>query len=411
MKVSEIIKKIENNEITIDEINALKNIELDVPISTLEELSIKYNVGQMAEKILMNSLYGALDNKYFILNKRDLSGSITFIGRFMNQFVAKKVNELLKNIFGKYNEEYKKREYIIYMDTDSFYFSLEPFALMIENKMKKNYYDMNEEEKLIFLQKMLDFIKKFINPTADKAIKEIQTILGVTEPGFMGFKVEKINEKGIWVAKKRYALKTIWNEGKILIKKPKLSVTGLEIVRSSTPDFVIEKLQEALNIILDKDEKSLQDFVEKVKKEFFKIADKNPELIAKTSSVNNLNYKKDSKGYYRINEDGRRIACPINSRAAITYNDYVNKYGLWDIYPLIQEGDKIKFVMLKLPNETNQNVFGFIDEGILFENNLVKYIDKDEMFKTNFLQPLKLIAEAVDYKFEKENKIDLDEWF
>ena len=402
MKVTEAINKIEKLELTFDDIYN-NDFELDIDKSLLEELITKYDNKQMAFKILMNSLFGALDNKYFFIHERNMSGSITFVGRFMIQFTSKKVNEYLQNVFKS------DKNYIIYSDTDSFYFSLEDFVKLIENKMNKKYEEMSYEEKEKLLNTSIKFIEK-INEVAENAIKEIQEKLNVKEPGFMGFKVEKINEKGIWIAKKRYALKTIWNEGTILINKPKLSVTGLEIVRSSTPDFVIDKLEKALLIMMDKNEKDLQDFVQQVKKEFYEKCETNPEVIAKTSSVNNLNYKKDKKGYYRLNEKGIRIACPINSRAAILHNELININGLWDIYPLIVEGDKIKYIPLKLPNPVNENVIGFIDEGFLFDLDLIKYIDKEQAFQTNFLQPLKLIADAIDYKFEKSNKIDLNEW-
>ena len=50
----------------------------------------------------------------------------------------------------------------------------------------------------------------------------------------MSMKREVIADKGVFVAKKRYALNVLDDEG-LRLKEPKLKVMGLEIVRSSTP--------------------------------------------------------------------------------------------------------------------------------------------------------------------------------
>ena len=291
---------------------------------------------------------------------------------------------------------------------NSAYFSAEKFVQQIIERKFKNK-KLTSDDKKVIIETLLVFIKKKIEPLLDDLFNIFENEFNFYTKGFFGFKVEKINEKGIFVAKKRYALKTIWNEGSYHIDKPKLSVTGLDIVRSSTPDFVIDKLSEALLIIMDKNESAVRQYIDQVKAEFFDIADKQPELIAKTSGVSSLDYKKDQKGWYRINDEGRRIACPINSRAALLHNIIVQEKGISDTYELIAEGDKIKFVMLKLPNPIGENVFGFKNEKILFDTRLIKYLDKEEMFKTNFLQPLKLILEAVDIDLDKK-EIDLDGW-
>ena len=41
---------------------------------------------------------------------------------------------------------------------------------------------------------------------------------------------------------------------------------------------------------------------------------------------------------------------PIAVKGALIYNHYIKKMGLIKKYPLIQEGEKIKFMYLKKPN-------------------------------------------------------------
>ena len=50
---------------------------------------------------------------------------------------------------------------------------------------------------------------------------------------------EVIAERGIWTAKKRYAL-NVWDSEGIRYEEPKLKIMGIETTRSSTPAIVRE---------------------------------------------------------------------------------------------------------------------------------------------------------------------------
>ena len=399
LNANEIIEKIENGEINWDNVYNYKVSKETMP-ELLRYIATK-DSSQMAKKILMNSLYGAMDNDYFVFNNRDMSASITFIGRTMIRLTGLYIQQKMESLFGK-------GKYIIYTDTDSVYFDISPFIEKVEEKMGINWDTSTREQKEKILQSAEKFINKIIIPTTQQAIDDLHNIMNVSEKGFMGFKVEKINIKGLWVAKKKYALLTIWNEGKILIDKPKLSVTGLEIIRSSTPEFCIDKLEVALLKIIN-DEKDIVEFLDETKKEFFKMIDEDIEKVSITMGVSNMDYKKDEKGWYRINENGVRIACPINSRAALLHNKIVEKYGLWDTYPKINEGDKIKYAILKMPNPVGENVIGFISQGILYDTDIIKYVDKEKMWENNFMSPLNILLKASGIDITKKN--DISEWF
>jgi len=591
LSVKEVIEKIESGELGW---NDIEDLEITDPenLDELKTYAKNNSTGEKSKKIRMNSLYGALDNESFPLHNRNISGSITLIGRFSIQYTSKLVQELLEKMFGPGN-------YIIYNDTDSCesstklnlvglykvtlnngvtyideehletmnmdkaehitqitigelfeiakqqakeiietkpgkyvipmpfklttpsvnkdlelewkpivyimkhktektlykitikdkeiivtedhscmvirdgklieiepknikagdkfvllengklsitekftienlgtteedvydievqdnhnffgndilvhnsgYFTLAPLVNKILEKKSKSYNELTPEDKKEIIETLLKFIQKKIEPLLDDLFHIFEDEFNFYTRGFFGFKVEKIAEKGIFVAKKRYALKPIWSEGSYFLDKAKLAVTGLDIVRSSTPDFVIDKLSEALIILMDKDESAIRNYVDRVKKEFFEIADKHPESIAKTSGVSSLNYQLDEKGWCRYTPEGRRIPAPINSRAAILHNKLIKEKNLTDTYEPIAEGDKIKFVMLTLPNPIGENVFGFKDEKVLFDTGLIKYLDKEQMFETNFLQPLKLILEVLNIDLSKK-AIDFDGW-
>jgi len=66
----------------------------------------------LVERLRVRAWYGALDNNAFPLHNRDISGSITLMGRFSIQYTGMLVQQLMEKLFGKGN-------YIIYNDTDS----------------------------------------------------------------------------------------------------------------------------------------------------------------------------------------------------------------------------------------------------------------------------------------------------
>ena len=76
---------------------------------------------QMAIKILLNSCYGATANEHFRFFKHDHAASITLSGQYLLMSAENKVGS-------KINEKFKTEDepYVIYCDTDSIYFCLDP---------------------------------------------------------------------------------------------------------------------------------------------------------------------------------------------------------------------------------------------------------------------------------------------
>ena len=70
---------------------------------------------QTAIKILLNSLYGAMGNRYFRYYDLRIAAGITLTGQEVIKFAEKNVNDFLDNFVGK------KKDRVIAMDTDSVY--------------------------------------------------------------------------------------------------------------------------------------------------------------------------------------------------------------------------------------------------------------------------------------------------
>ena len=74
-------------------------------------------------------------------------------------------------------------------------------------------------------------------------------------------------------------------------------------------------------------------------------------------------------------------------------------------YSYIKNGEKIKFCYLKKPNTINENVISFIQD-FPKELGLSKYIDHDLQFEKSFLEPLKIILDAIGWNVEKTNTLE-----
>jgi DNA polymerase elongation subunit (family B) len=402
--VKEIIEKIENNEINWDNTYNFKIVDIE-NIKLLDEYAQTKEILQLALKILINSLYGALGTPSFVLFNRDIAAGITFVGRFLNKYTMKKIEKYLKN---KYNTGE-----VITADTDSEYIKIDKIVdKIIEKKFGKSFEKFNEDETKKLTDFILKFIDKEIQPLVDESVKEVQDMFNAYHKGFVGAKVEKIMVTGIFVAKKKYAVAKIWEEG-AYYAKPELSVTGLDLVRSSTPEFAKKIFKESLKIMLLKDEKTLQNYLKKTKNEFENVikTPKGIKSVSRVSGVNSINYKQYENGWYRYVYDSngnivKKLPAPINSRASILYNKYVIENNLEEKYELIEEGSKVNFVYLKTPNPIRENVIAYNDEDFLKEANLIEYVDKNLQYEKVIEQPLKTISDAINWELKKTSSLN-----
>ena len=338
----------------------------------------KYNNFQMARKIQLNSLFGAMGNEYFRYYDARVAEGITMTGQYIIQEVGKALDVYLNKVVGTNGHNYS-----FYSDTDSCYISLDPLV--------RKYYSNLPRDKLI------DVLDKICEEKITEAINKSCDGLAEYTNAFQKkiiFKREAIAERGIWVAKKRYALNVYDNEG-VRYDEPKLKVMGLEIVRSSTPAPVRKSLKEAVRLCLTSDEATLQKFIEETREAFYKMT---PEEIAFPRGVNGL-----SK--YTSTADIYGKGTPMHVRGALMYNHMIKKANLDKKYELIQEGEKIKFLYLKEPNTMHENCIAFLGT-MPKELDIHKYIDYKMMFQKAFLDPLNMIVDGLGWSTEKKATLE-----
>ena len=339
----------------------------------LKDIS-KYNNIQMAKKISLNSVYGAIGNAYFRYYDLLVAEAITTSGQLAIRWIERAVNQYLNKLLKTDN-----KDYVIASDTDSVY-------VVFDELVNKVYSNGENTEKIVaFLDSVA---KNKIEPFMDKSYQELHQYVNSYEQK-MQMAREVIADKGIWTAKKRYVLNVHNSEG-VQYKQAKLKVMGLEVVKSSTPAPVRAKLKEALSIIMNGNEKELNTFIQTFREEFMNLS---PEEIAYPRSVNGLDKFADTNQMFAK-------GAPIHCKGAILYNHLIKKNKLGRKYPYIQEGDKIKFINLKQPNLYQCSAFSFIT-NLPKELDLHKMIDYDTQFEKSFIDPLNVIVSTIGWVVDK----------
>jgi DNA polymerase elongation subunit (family B) len=298
--------------------------------------------------------------------------AITVSGQLSIRWIEKKFNEYLNDMFGT------DEDYVIAIDTDSAYVT---FKRIIDP-------EKSTEENVEFLN---EFVEKTIDPLFEKWYQELADYTNAYAQK-MVMKREVIADKGIWVAKKHYAL-NVWDlEGNRFTDQSQLKIMGIESVRSSTPKVCRVAINSALRIMLNENEARLIEFIANFRKEFFDLPF---EDIAFPRGVSDITKWCDK---YQNTLQVKK-GCPIHVRGSITYNNLINDKNLVNQYDYVRNGDKIKFSYLKLPNPAREHVIA-CPKTLPKQFGLDKYVDYDKQFQKSFLEPIESIAHSAGLKTE-----------
>jgi len=283
------------------------------------ELADYYDRRQHIQKIFLNSLYGVLGLPIFRFFDIDNALAVTATGQDVIKNSANFANKLYQD------KLQDTKDYCIYIDTDSLYFSSK--ALLPENKDPKE-----------FTINLAHVIEKKLNAYYDDMSKE----LFFCDNHRFHIKGESVASKGLWIAKKRYAMNVVYDLESSLDIDNKMKVKGLDVIRSTFPpafrEFMNTVLTDVLNGIVknEMDAKVLE----------FRIAlDSRYYLdVARNTSVKNISeYEKGLSK--QLNEFKK--GTPAHVKACITYNKLLHHFKITNRYEKISDGEKIKYVYLK----------------------------------------------------------------
>lgn len=358
-----------------------------------EKLIKQLSLRQGAIKILINSVYGAFGNQYFYFYNTDIAQSITLQGQDMIKFSNKAINFYFKEKWHLDTELHKKLgidqykinkvndDAAIYTDTDSSYIQFDSAINSIEHKF--------DHEEAIKLCVMLDDYRLggYFEECFTKYGKLFNTENQQT------FKLEAIFDKGFWIKKKNYALRTVYEpnpkkEVYPLDNRP-LLIKGLESIKSSYPVWIRERLKKYILFFLDNgvDFDLENDLIPMIKDDFNEFEKLPIDEISQSFSVKVYSKYVDSEFRGTLKK-----GATVYSKAVMHHNYLVLKNDMESKYPKIREGNKVRFYMCD-PGNTEFDVFAYNPGD--YPKEFAPQIDMNSQYFTLMVEPINRILSAI----------------
>mgnify|MGYP001189866221 FL=1 len=262
---------------------------------------------QLVKKINLNSLYGAILNPGCRFFDTRIGQSTTLTGRCITKHMASKTNEI---ICGEYDY---KGQAVIYGDTDSVYFSAyKPLKAEID----AGNIPWSKES----VTQLYDSVAEEVNKSFTKYMQE-----GFNCPATYGKLIaagrEAVGSKGLFITKKRYAMKIYDLEGETV---DKIKAMGLDLKRSDTPAYIQNFLSDVLDKVLTgSQEDEVMDFIADFRLEFKKMPGWEKGSPRRVNKLTEYHSREKRKG---------KINMPGHVRAAINWNTlkrvYNDKYSM-----------------------------------------------------------------------------------
>ena len=336
----------------------------------------QYHNMQINLKIALNSAYGALGNQWFRYYDVRNAEAVSVAGQLSIRWAERAVNQYLNKVL-----ETEDKDYVLASDTDSLYVTMEA---------------MVEKVGLTDTDKVIKFLDTVCDGKIQKVIDDCYGELAEYINAFqqkMVMKREVLADVGIWTGKKHYILNVHNSEG-VQYEEPKLKIMGIEAVKSSTPEHCRNALKKAFKIVVNGTEDDVIDYIQEFKGQFKSLS---AEEVSFPRSVKGLSKYQDSVTIYRK-------STPLHVKGSLIYNMMLKKNKLTKKYPIIQEGEKIKYTYLKEPNPSGDSAIAMLTT-LPKEFNLEEYIDYDRQFEKSFLDPMKGILEKIGWDYEKKSTI------
>jgi DNA polymerase elongation subunit (family B) len=351
-----------------------------------------YNRRQHAYKIKLNDVYGcyAINGWRYTDGHKMISKAITLTGQRVTQESIKFCNDWMNKQLGT-----EDKDYVVTSDTDSLFIQVKDLVLQRypETKTKDEYIKATLE--------ITTEIQKAANDNIDRVTRNYFNV--GKRDHYFELKQEVIIERGYFAGKRRYAMYIVNKEG---VTVDELDMKGLDLMKSNMTPLYSEFGENLIkDIMFGKPKLEIDQKIINFKKHVKTLS---IEEIAKPTGVKQIESYIESSPRAGNIFSTLKLKCPINTKAAIYYNDLLKFKRVQNQYPLFTAGDKMKYIQLK-ENPYKIDVIGFTGNDPEFITELIdKFADREEGFESALLNKLKSIYEDLGWHFpslnEKVNK-------
>ena len=362
-----------------------KNENKNLSPNRVEEIDNELKIldaRQMCIKVVINSCYGLLGNKRAAMGDDDLAASITLTG----QGVIKKAAEIYSDYLRKNGINMTDEQCRIYGDTDSTVLKMRELLRVKNIEFLKEHGVLNPavyDE----AQKIEDYLNENINEWAKKELK-------TNDPRF-SFKRELIGTCGVFLAKKRYVLHMVDDEG---IPCNKYKYTGVEVVRTTMPKQIKPYAKKIIETMISSKSRAE---VDKVVQECYEVFKTLPiQDIASVMGVKGYNKYTSRLSDLHIPQGS---GTPVHVKASYYYNKLLKEFNIENKYESISDGEKVRFFYVEQPNKYRIEVAGFKYEWPKEFNDVIK-IDHEKMFNKMLFSMIERFYDCVNWQVRKPSE-------
>lgn len=328
-----------------------------------------YNKRQHAYKIKLNDVYGvfAINSWRYTDGNKFISKAITLTGQRLTQESIKFVNKWMNKQLGT-----EDKDYIVTSDTDSLFIQVKDLILQRKPELE----GADRETIVKEVLQVATEVQKVANENLHILVQELFNVKYPDEPHYFELKQEVVLDRGYFAGKRRYAQHIVNKEG---VPTDELDVKGLDLMKSNFPPLFKKFGEHLINEIMFGKPK----------------VDIDKQILDFRTELRTIDWRKILKptGLKKMSEylaapprsgeifSKLGLKCPINTKAAIIYNDILRFKKLDKKYPTFQIGDKMYIAYLKA-NPYRVDVIGFngFNDPPEIMELIEKYIDRDGLF-------------------------------
>jgi DNA polymerase elongation subunit (family B) len=343
-----------------------------------------YNRRQHAYKIKLNDVYGvfAINGWRYTDGHKFISKAITLTGQRLIQDSIKYVNKWMNK-----QMETEGIDYIVTSDTDSLFIQVKDLLQKRHPEIDLN----NREETVKYVLEIASEIQAAANNNLHSLVVDLFNLHD--RPHYFDLKQEVVLERGYFAGKRRYAQFIVNKEG---VPVEELDIKGLDLMKSNFPPYFRKFSKQLLQDIMFGKPKPEIDKKILVFRESINTVDWR--LLLKPTGLKNMGDYIASAPTAGEIFSKLELKCPINTKAAIYYNDLLRFKKLDKKHNTFQIGDKMFIAYLK-DNPYKIDVIGFngYDDPQFIVEFVEKYLDKPQLFDSVLKNKLETLYEDLKW--------------